>query len=156
MPSNKRRRASLSGNSPLDELFGPAPGRQEEEKAQRDQSSREPSDSRRERGRPTVGAAAPEADAVPIASPPAGGSVEKEPAPAPVLRQTTIMIYEDQSDWLDEACYLARREGGSIVSKAAIIRALLDLAREYEVAFAGAQSDDELRQRLKETLGLSR
>ncbi|MDX1664869.1 MAG: hypothetical protein R3272_13840 [Candidatus Promineifilaceae bacterium] len=153
MPSNKRRRASLSGNSPLDELFGPAPARRDEEEeaaTSEERTRKRPDPAERTGAAPTA-----ERDAVPVTAPPAGGE-EVEPSPPPVLRQTTIMIYEDQSDWLDEACYLARRDGGSIVSKAAIIRALLDLAREYEVAFAGAQSDDELRQRLKETLGLSR
>jgi hypothetical protein len=64
------------------------------------------------------------------------------------------MIYEDQSDWLDEACYRAKRESGSIVSKAAIIRALVDLARAYDVSFAGVQADDEILARLMESFRL--
>ena len=54
------------------------------------------------------------------------------------------MIYPEQSDWLDEACYRARRDGGSIISKAAIIRALVDMAREEE----------DVRARLTERLGI--
>lgn len=126
---SSKKRASLSNNSPLDQLFSPGP----------------PGDERRE-------TPAPEPETRPAPAP--------EPAPpaeeAPALRQTTIMIYEDQSDWLDEACYRARRDSGSIVSKAAIIRALVDLAREYDVRFADTQSDDEIRERLKQSLGLRR
>ena len=125
---SSKKRASLSNNSPLDQLFSPSAPREER------------------RPQPP----APEPRPEPAPEPPA--PVEE----APALRQTTIMIYEDQSDWLDEACYRARRESGSIVSKAAIIRALVDLAREYDVRFADTQDDDEIRARLKQSLGLRR
>ena len=126
-----KKRASLSDNSPLDQLFSPRTGREESPPAQRDR---------------------PDMDVVS----PAPVSREPEPAveAAPVLRQTTILLYEEQSTWLDDICYLAKREGGSNISKAAVIRALIDLAREYDVSLAGAQDDDEIRARLKREFGL--
>jgi hypothetical protein len=127
-----KKRASLSNNSPLDQLFSPRTEREE------------PTAARRER---------PEVDAAPepAAARPPEPPVEEA---APALRQTTILLYEDQSNWLDDVCYLAKRESGSIISKAAVIRALIDLAREYDVSLAGAQDDDEIRARLKRELGL--
>lgn len=128
-----KKRASLSDNSPLDQLFSPRTERETSPPVRRD------------RGAEDAGAAE-------VTAP------TPEPAPvreaAPSLRQTTILLYEEQSDWLDEVCYLAKREGGSVISKAAVIRALLDLAREYDVSLAGAQDDDEIRARLKRELGL--
>lgn len=127
-----KKRASLSNNSPLDQLFSPRAEREESPPA------------RRER---------PEAD---VARQPEAARVPEPPVEetAPALRQTTILLYEDQSNWLDDVCYLAKRESGSIISKAAVIRALLDLAREYDVSLAGAQDDNEIRERLKREFGL--
>lgn len=127
-----KKRASLSNNSPLDQLFSPRTGREEGSPA------------RRER---------PDPDVVPST---AAYAPEPEPAAvaAPALRQTTILLYEEQSNWLDDVCYLAKRESGSNISKAAVIRALVDLAREYDVSLAGAQDDDEIRARLKREFGL--
>lgn len=124
---SSKKRASLSSNSPLDQLFGPTAPREDVET--REQEAAPPS------------AQPQQAPAPPVQEPPS-------------LRQTTIMIYEDQSNWLDEVCYLAKREGGSNVSKAAIIRALVDLAREHEVDLAGSESDEEIKVRLQETFGL--
>lgn len=135
---SSRKRASLSSNSPLDQLFAPAQEREEREEERelepegerKREDEREAAPSRRER----------RAQA---------GSLVQEPTPAEEeaereLRQTTIMIYDDQADWLDEASYLARRESGSNVSKAAILRALVDMARE----------EADVRERLRERLGI--
>lgn len=138
MSSSKR--ASLSNNSPLDQLFRPTQERESEPEEE------------------TPAPAAPEATQQAPAQQPAKAregaatsspfieesaatqteEVERE------LRQTTIMIYADQADWLDEASYLARRESGSIVSKAAILRTLVEMARE----------DDYVRRELRERLGI--
>ena len=130
MSSNKR--ASLSSNSPLDQLFSPS--REREEPVRENPPAAPETRMRQER----------EAQA-----PPRGSLVEEDTVPAPEemereLRQTTIMIYGDQADWLDEACYLARRESGSNLSKAAILRALVDMARE----------DEGIRMQLRERLGI--
>ena len=124
MSSNKR--ASLSSNSPLDQLFTPS--------SEREDSAREER-THEERTRERRPAQTPLQATGPGAPAPHVQALEEETAAMPEpqgreLRQTTIMIYGDQSDWLDEACYRARRDGGNIISKAAIIRALVDMARE--------------------------
>ena len=129
---SSKKRASLSGNSPLDQLFGPS--RQQEEEAEQPEAP------------PAAPATAPEVAAPEVAPEP--------PAPEPSLRQTTIMIYDDQSTWLDDVCYFAKRDSGSNVSKAAIIRALVDLAREHDVNLAGTESDQEIKERLRDAFGL--
>lgn len=135
---SSRKRASLSNNSPLDQLFAPAQEREEREEErelepeveQKREDEREAASSPRER-RAQAGSLVQEAA-------PSEEEEERE------LRQTTIMIYDDQADWLDEASYLARRESGSNVSKAAILRALVDMARE----------EADVRERLRERLGI--
>lgn len=145
MSSSKR--ASLSSNSPLDQLFRPA---QEREAAARDEAVEEgapPEQPAVETAPPAVeetpapasqGAARPSAAAPQPAPSAAIDNVEEERE----LRQTTIMIYADQSDWLDDTCYLARRESGANISKAAILRELVEMARE------GGVVAQQLRQRL--------
>lgn len=135
---SSRKRASLSSNSPLDQLFAPAEERQEREHEEEREQALE-----RER-RAQRAAPAPRERSTRRET-----SLVQEPAPVEEeaereLRQTTIMIYDDQADWLDEACYLARRESGSNVSKAAILRALVDMARE----------DAAVREQLRERLGI--
>lgn len=148
---SSRKRASLSNNSPLDQLFGPTTETSPAEREEPDTAAPEEGRERRD----------PERDAPPRQERPAPGdpprAAREQPfvRPTPVvaqgepeaereLRQTTIMIYGDQADWLDEACYLARRQTGNNISKAAILRALVDMARE----------DDLVRQRLRERLGV--
>lgn len=138
MSSSKR--ASLSSNSPLDQLFRPT---QERETAPEEESPASPAPDTNENAPEEQPATQREGGA--ISSPfieegttPQAEEVERE------LRQTTIMIYADQADWLDEASYLARRESGSIVSKAAILRTLVEMARE----------DDYVRRELRERLGI--
>lgn len=135
---SSRKRASLSNNSPLDQLFAPAQEREEREEERelepeverKREDELEAASSQRER-RAQTGSLVQEAA-------PSEEEAERE------LRQTTIMIYDDQADWLDEASYLARRESGSNVSKAAILRALVDMARE----------EADVRERLRERLGI--
>ena len=129
---NSNKRASLSSNSPLDQLFTPTREREAPAREEREEEV-------------APRAAPPTAPRNPAPRAP----LVEETAPDPQrtereLHQTTIMIYDDQADWLDEACYLARRESGSNVSKAAILRALVDMARE----------DEEIRARLRERLGI--
>lgn len=138
MSSSKR--ASLSNNSPLDQLFRPTQEREtapEEEtpappaaRTDQDASTHQPATQRE--------AGATSSPFIEEGSAPQAEEVERE------LRQTTIMIYADQADWLDEASYLARRESGSVVSKAAILRTLVEMARE----------DEYVRRELRERLGI--
>lgn len=71
------------------------------------------------------------------------------------LVQTTLMVYRDQLEWLDTTCFNARLQGGKPVSKAAFIRALVDLARDQEVSLEGVKSDEEIMERLKGAFGVT-
>lgn len=140
---SSRKRASLSNNSPLDQLFTPSTDEVEREAPARETPAPHESGARAGRGggeRPYETRPTGEQPFVRPTSPHAPSTPEAERE----LRQTTIMIYGDQADWLDEACYLARRESGSNISKAAILRALVDMARE----------DESVRARLRERLGV--
>lgn len=144
---SSRKRASLSNNSPLDQLFTPSavtPPTEDEEAPAATQETRQRAEGAAGSARETM-ATGRERDARPQPFVRASSPLT-EPAPEAEreLRQTTIMIYDDQADWLDEACYLARRQSGNNLSKAAILRALVDMARE----------DELVRRRLRERLGI--
>jgi hypothetical protein len=76
--------------------------------------------------------------------------------PGQDLRQTTIMAYDEQLDWLDEKCIEARKRKGKhrgpAIRKAAIIRALIDLARSAPVDLSGLQSEEELVHRFEQAI----
>lgn len=76
--------------------------------------------------------------------------------PGQDLRQTTIMAYDEQLDWLDEKCIEARKRKGKrkgpAIRKAAIIRALIDLARSAPVDLSGLQSEQELVHRFEQAI----
>lgn len=148
---SSRKRASLSNNSPLDQLFNPTTEASPTEEEGQETAPPEEARQRRDPDRD----APPRRDRAAPADPPRTGreqpfvrpttaAPQAEPEAERELRQTTIMIYGDQADWLDEACYLARRQTGNNISKAAILRALVDMARE----------DDIVRQRLRQRLGV--
>lgn len=68
------------------------------------------------------------------------------------LRQTTLMAYEDQLNWLALKCIEARTNGGKAISKAEIIRSLIDLAMASDVDLSGIEDEDELSERLKRAI----
>jgi hypothetical protein len=148
---SSRKRASLSNNSPLDQLFGPTTETSPAEEETQETATTEETHERRD---PDRDAPSRRDWSAPVDPPrtakeqpfvrPTPAAAQGEPQAERELRQTTIMIYGDQADWLDEACYLARRQTGNNISKAAILRALVDMARE----------DDIVRQRLRERLGV--
>ena len=111
-----KKRASLSDQSPLDQLFAPS-----------DSGAKDTSKKQR-----------------PPATPNRGD-----------LIQTTIMVYQDQLDWMDETCFHARKKGGKSVSKAALLRALVDLAKTKGVHLEGVKSDEEIIDRLKQAFNLT-
>lgn len=63
-------------------------------------------------------------------------------------RQTTLLLYKDQTDWLEEVCFLASRKGGKKMSKAYVIRALIDAAMEKGLNLEGVRSEDEVKERV--------
>jgi hypothetical protein len=74
---------------------------------------------------------------------------EREKAPS---RQSAIFLQEDHLDWLEDRCRDARRNGGRAIRKAAIIRALLDVAMESPVDLRGLKKEEDLKDRLRRGL----
>jgi hypothetical protein len=67
-------------------------------------------------------------------------------------RQSAIFLEERHLDWLDDKCREARRRGGRAIRKAAIIRALLDVAMESALDLTNLRDEFDLRERFRRTL----
>lgn len=82
-----------------------------------------------------------------------GVAQRKEPT-----RQSAVFLEEQHLDWLEDRCREARKAGGRAIRKAAIIRALLDVAMEADVDLTGLRRDEDLVDRLRKALrgGLDR
>lgn len=76
---------------------------------------------------------------------------EEEVVKAPT-RQSAIFLEEQHLDWLEDRCREARKNGGRAVRKAAIIRALLDVAMDSPVDLKGLRDQDDLLDRMKRSL----
>ncbi len=81
------------------------------------------------------------------------------PAPAPArapakppTRQSAIFLEEQHIDWLEDRCREARRNGGRAIRKAAIIRALLNVAMESGIDLTSLRSEDDLLPRIRQSL----
>ncbi len=75
---------------------------------------------------------------------------DREPVTKSKTRTTSLKMYEHQLDWLDQKCTEARKEGGKGIRKAAIIRALIDLAMDSNADLAGVKSEEEVVERFKQ------
>src|SRR5439155_2051934 len=64
-------------------------------------------------------------------------------------RQSAVFLEERHIDWLEDKCREARRNSGKAIRKAAIIRALLDVAMESPINLTGLRRDAELVERLR-------
>jgi hypothetical protein len=67
-------------------------------------------------------------------------------------RQSAIFLEERHIDWLEDRCREARRRGGRAIRKAAIIRALLDVAMESPIDLGGLRHEEDLLQRVRRGL----
>ncbi len=76
-----------------------------------------------------------------------GLAQRKEPT-----RQSAVFLEEQHLDWLEDRCREARKNGGRAIRKAAIIRALLDVAMEADVDLTALRRDEELIDRLRKAL----
>ncbi|MGQ9676296.1 MAG: hypothetical protein ACUVX1_11595 [Chloroflexota bacterium] len=76
-----------------------------------------------------------------------GLTQRKEPT-----RQSAVFLEEQHLDWLEDRCREARKAGGRAIRKAAIIRALLDVAMEADVDLTGLRRDEDLVDRLRKAL----
>lgn len=64
-------------------------------------------------------------------------------------RQSAVFLEERHIDWLEDKCREARKNGGKAIRKAAIIRALLDVAIDAPIDLTGLASDKHLADRIK-------
>jgi hypothetical protein len=76
-------------------------------------------------------------------------SIEEAKQPT---RQSAIFLEEAHLDWLDDKCREARRRGGRAIRKAAIIRALLNVAMESPIDLTSLRDEEELQERLRRGL----
>ena len=67
-------------------------------------------------------------------------------------RQSAIFLEERHLDWLDDKCRQARQRGGRAIRKAAIIRALLDVAMESPIDLTSLRHEDEVVERVRKAL----
>ena len=67
-------------------------------------------------------------------------------------RQSAIFLEERHLDWLEDKCREARRNGGRAIRKAAIIRALLDVAMQSQIDLTSLRRNEDIVDRIKEGL----
>lgn len=67
-------------------------------------------------------------------------------------RQSAIFLEERQIDWLEDKCREARRRGGRAIRKAAIIRALIDVAMESSIDLTALRHEDDVPDRIRKGL----
>ncbi len=90
--------------------------------------------------------------AEPAAAPGDGAApspAEGEKAPT---RQSAIFLEERQIDWLEDRCREARKNGGRAIRKAAIIRALLDVAIDSGIDLTGLRREEDLARRIRQAI----
>ena len=90
------------------------------------------------------------AEQAPAPSEPAP-SVSAEPARGST-RQSAIFLEEQHIDWLEDRCREARRNGGRAIRKAAIIRALLDVAMESGIDLTCLRREEDIVVRIRRAL----
>jgi len=77
-------------------------------------------------------------------------AVAAEPEePKAVTRQSAIFLEERHIDWLEDRCREARKRGGRAIRKAALIRALLDVAMEASIDLTGLRHEEDLLERVR-------
>lgn len=88
-----------------------------------------------------------ETQGVEAAQKPVGSTASRGPT-----RQSAIFLQEEHIDWLEDRCREARRNGGRAIRKAAVIRALLDVAMEVGIDLTGLRREDDLVVRIRQAL----
>jgi len=87
-----------------------------------------------------------------VTTPPPKAVPSAPASPRAPSRQSAIFLQEKHLDWLEDRCRDARRNGGRAIRKAAIIRALLDVAMESPIDLTGLQREEDLVRRLRQGL----
>jgi len=81
----------------------------------------------------------------------AGPALREAEAPAEKgqTRQSAIFLEERHLDWLEDRCREARRNGGRAIRKAAVIRAILDVAMSREINLTSLRREEDLVERVR-------
>jgi hypothetical protein len=84
---------------------------------------------------------------------------QEESTPAapekPATKQSTVFLSDEQIEWLESRHLEIRRGGGSAtIKKAAILRALLQVAMDCDINLKGAKTERELVTRIKTGMGI--
>lgn len=77
---------------------------------------------------------------------------EAEEPERTITRQSAVFLEERHIDWLEDRCREARRKGGRAIRKAAIIRALIDVAMEAPIDLTGLRREEDLVYRIRKAL----
>lgn len=92
-------------------------------------------------------------------TPPPAPTPKPDPVPqsVPVVesdatRSSNVTLPVSVWEWIDAKHAEARSNGGAPLRKAAIIRAVFQVAMAAEVDLSGCQSDEEIAQRLKSAI----
>jgi hypothetical protein len=117
-----KKRASVSENNPLSDMFTRSAPR-----AKKDQAEAEAKES-------------------PAPQPPQ--KEEEEPETV----QTTVILTTDQLEWLDFVSFDSRRGGGRIISKSELFREIVDLLRAGDLNLRGLETSEEIQRRLQESV----
>jgi hypothetical protein len=62
--------------------------------------------------------------------------------------QTAVWLGDDEIEWLDNRCQDIRRSGWRSITRSALIRALIQAARERDADVKGVAGQAELKERL--------
>ena len=97
-------------------------------------------------------ASVPEGKALFFRNDPPSGADRSGSEEGAATRQSAIFLEERHLDWLEDKCREARRNGGRAIRKAAIIRALLDVAMQSPIDLTSLRRNEDLVERIREGL----
>lgn len=69
-----------------------------------------------------------------------------------IKRTTSLILYGYQHDWLDMKRIESGKSDGKRISKAEIIRSLVDVVVDLSVNLFGVKNEEEIAQRIKEAI----
>lgn len=75
-----------------------------------------------------------------------------EPKARSETRQSAVFLEEQHIDWLEDKCREARKNQGKAIRKAAIIRALIDVAMAAPIDLSGIKKDEDVAERMRQGL----
>jgi hypothetical protein len=97
---------------------------------------------------------APKLDEAPpvVSAPPTAPAAPKEEVDAEETRSSNVTLPVRIWEWIDAKHAEARSKGGKPLRKAAIIRAVFEVAMSSDVNLSGAQSEDDIATRISRAI----